>query len=96
MKENELFVPFKFTDKSCCGIMDERMKRKYTEMVFHFFKEYFPGTRIYEGKFIKKYSQIVRDSRTHRTELVRDFKIYFGPGPVQVSNFLLVLVRDVK
>ena len=30
--------------------MDERMKRKYTEMVFHFFQEYFPGTRIYEGK----------------------------------------------
>ena len=36
--------------------MDERMKRKYTEMVFHFFQEYFPGTRIYEGKFIKKCS----------------------------------------
>ena len=29
------------------------MKRKYTEMVFHFFQEYFPGTRVYEGKLIK-------------------------------------------
>ena len=62
--------------------MDERMKRKYTEMVFHFFQEYFPGTRIYEGKFIKNIA-IVRDLRTDRTELVRDFKIYFGPGPVR-------------
>ena len=49
-KENELFVPFKFVDNKCCGIMDERMKRKYTEMIFHFFQEYLPGTRIYEGK----------------------------------------------
>ena len=40
--------------------MDERMKRKYTEMVFHFFQEYFPGTRIYEGKCRTKTKSIFR------------------------------------
>ena len=86
IKENELFVPFKFTDKSCCGIMDERMKRKYTEMVFHFFQEYFPGTRIYEGKFIKNIA-IVRDLRTDRTELIRDLKYSLVLVWSEVSNF---------
>ena len=82
IKENELFVPFKFADKACCGIMDERMKRKYTEMVFHFFQEYFPGTRIYEGKFIKNIAVV----RNPRTEFVRDFKMIFVLVGFEVSN----------
>ena len=61
-EENELFVPFKFVDNKCCGIMDERMKRKYTEMIFHFFQEYFPGTRIYEGKCTKNLKMSINHS----------------------------------
>ena len=39
---------------------------------------------------------IVGNPRTHRNELVRDFRNYFDPSLVRGFKFLLVPVRDVK